>query len=837
MPKRKNPGLEKAHAILKERNERLKDQKPKQTSTLNISNNISSTHHSDKPRATTDNEESDAALSLLNLQNGRGPILVNNTSSSYTMRRSPPHALPCPTEFYQRGFTNNLSVTPVFLPNHVDNPPSPYTSDIVRDIEHLSVKRHEEAADIWPGIDGQTPVSPICVLSASHPPSLNARNHVNAAIRDIPERGKRKRRNVEVNGRHNLLANGNETKGPVLEISVGTAPMSTASKDNHRHSRLGPVDTSPYMDTSTNKTLQYMHDVSSKVVTSPLTTSLENPSQMYSNHFEPPLSTPSPLFQDANAFNKYSSLPMPTGRISKSPTLDAFMMIHNSRKKQKKNGSASVLRSSSQAGVEAVVPGYDQVSNDVSTLLSPEPSTPISTVVSNGNEGQRDGDDPIKRDPTTDMEKDKPEQRTSKPRNFDKVNFGTWQIKTWYHSPYPLACIDEEESTVTTGPSKNGDGYASSRVQSSKKGGNRNRSRVHTNESQPVVEEELLWVCDKCFKYHRDGTILQSHQKYHCHMNKPPGDLVYDNGLHRIYEVDGSKEKLYCQNLSLFGKFFIDIKTLFFDCENFVFYILTELAGGRDHVLGFFSKEKLSYDGYNLACIVIFPPYQRKRYGMLLIEFSYELSRRDGLFGTPERPLSELGLRSYLTFWIGALVLFFRRILTVRPTIDIKRQNEEYPIRNELIQFLSSHVASVPGKKKGKIDWETPEVDPYMSHLDSHTAQEVKKNIMNTTSGSDDALYQQMRWTQTTANPDGSATSHVFACCTLEDISKATMIRADDIAFALHECGLLQRSQELNGKKAIVISREMVEQVAKDYKVKLTCILPSSLISKGSRPG
>lgn len=29
--------------------------------------------------------------------------------------------------------------------------------------------------------------------------------------------------------------------------------------------------------------------------------------------------------------------------------------------------------------------------------------------------------------------------------------------------------------------------------------------------------------------------------------------------------------QLYCQNLSLFGKLFIDIKTLFFDCDNCVF--------------------------------------------------------------------------------------------------------------------------------------------------------------------------------------------------------------------------------------------------------------------------
>lgn len=94
-----------------------------------------------------------------------------------------------------------------------------------------------------------------------------------------------------------------------------------------------------------------------------------------------------------------------------------------------------------------------------------------------------------------------------------------------------------------------------------------------------------------------------------------------------------------------------------------------------------------------------------------------------------------------------------------------------------------------------------------------------------------------MRWMQSTPNPDGSVTTHAFVCCTLEDISKATMIRPDDIAFALHECGLLQRTQELSDNKAIVISREMVEQVAKDYKVKLTCILPSSIIPKGSRAG
>jgi hypothetical protein len=43
--------------------------------------------------------------------------------------------------------------------------------------------------------------------------------------------------------------------------------------------------------------------------------------------------------------------------------------------------------------------------------------------------------------------------------------------------------------------------------------------------------------------------------------------------------------------------------------------------------VGYFSKEKESPDGNNVACILTLPPYQRKGYGKLLIAFSYELSK------------------------------------------------------------------------------------------------------------------------------------------------------------------------------------------------------------------
>lgn len=72
--------------------------------------------------------------------------------------------------------------------------------------------------------------------------------------------------------------------------------------------------------------------------------------------------------------------------------------------------------------------------------------------------------------------------------------------------------------------------------------------------------------------------------------------------------------------------------------------------------MAFFSKEKTSYDDYNLACIVTFPPHQNRGFGKLLIEFSYYLTRSLTSPGTPERPLSDLGLKGYLAYWIAVVL-------------------------------------------------------------------------------------------------------------------------------------------------------------------------------------
>jgi hypothetical protein len=75
-----------------------------------------------------------------------------------------------------------------------------------------------------------------------------------------------------------------------------------------------------------------------------------------------------------------------------------------------------------------------------------------------------------------------------------------------------------------------------------------------------------------------------------------------------IYEVEGARQRGYCQSLCLLSKLFLDHKTLYYDVDGFLFYVLCERPPGAapatgEHIVGHFSKELNSAN--NLACIMV----------------------------------------------------------------------------------------------------------------------------------------------------------------------------------------------------------------------------------------
>jgi MOZ/SAS family len=67
---------------------------------------------------------------------------------------------------------------------------------------------------------------------------------------------------------------------------------------------------------------------------------------------------------------------------------------------------------------------------------------------------------------------------------------------------------------------------------------------------------------------------------------------------------------------------FLDHKSLFYDVEPFLFYVITETDDIGARFVGYFSKEKRSPKDYNVSCIMTLPVRQRKGWGNLLIDFS-----------------------------------------------------------------------------------------------------------------------------------------------------------------------------------------------------------------------
>ncbi|KAH8668769.1 acyl-CoA N-acyltransferase [Xylariales sp. PMI_506] len=284
----------------------------------------------------------------------------------------------------------------------------------------------------------------------------------------------------------------------------------------------------------------------------------------------------------------------------------------------------------------------------------------------------------------------KPPPTPRSDRNIDKVVLGNICFRAWYPSYYGKDVLGDMSGNAAT---------------SKEPGGPAGQAKIGGGKKDKEIMLDRLYVCPCCFKYSKELLSWSEHVKF-CEKNSQiPGTKVYthpkgsrvartaaapvdsqkkkprsksdaaisgtpgqaviqDQGEWSVWEVDGERDVLFCQNLSLFAKLFLDNKSVFFDVTGFNYFLLVYTPGAdsegtasppRPQITGFFSKEKLSWDNNNLACILVFPPWQRKGLGALLMGVSYEISRREGVLGGPEKPISDLGRKGYKRFWAGEI--------------------------------------------------------------------------------------------------------------------------------------------------------------------------------------
>ncbi|KAG8898734.1 hypothetical protein FRC00_002365 [Tulasnella sp. 408] len=208
-------------------------------------------------------------------------------------------------------------------------------------------------------------------------------------------------------------------------------------------------------------------------------------------------------------------------------------------------------------------------------------------------------------------------QPVTGPSRIRTIRFGEFEIDTWYDAPFP-----EEYASVPDG---------------------------------------MLWICEFCLKYMKSRFSAGRH-RLKCKARHPPGDEIYRDETISVFEVDGRKNKIYCQNLCLLSKMFLDHKSLFYDVEPFLFYVMTETDDVGARFIGYFSKEKRSPKEYNLSCIMTLPVRQKKGYGNFLIDFieGYLLSKKEGRIGGPETPLSALGALSYKRYRTLSIMYYLK---------------------------------------------------------------------------------------------------------------------------------------------------------------------------------
>lgn len=341
----------------------------------------------------------------------------------------------------------------------------------------------------------------------------------------------------------------------------------------------------------------------------------------------------------------------------------------------------------------------------------------------------------------------------SRTRNIHAICMGPHRVGTWYFSPYHLArpLVQQRlQYAATEGEEERGGGApsgfavvypgfvsassSSSPRRPSPHGGGPGGSLL------PIISPSFtLHICPYCVHPFLDHEAVVRHLQLDC-LRHPPGNEIYRDPVRQliVMELDGKVEPTFCEHLALLSKLFLEHKALDNDMSPFLFYVLCAVQPQGLAVLGYFSKEKVNPDQYNLSCILVLPQFQSRGVGRFLISMSYEISRREGKVGTPEKPLSDLGEKLYLNYWSDAILTAISRAMDEGHRLSVDYLVQATCISQEDVYRTLRHLDLLPaassssdGTAGSKVGRRLSSISPAMLEKSFTARMKKEKEVKN----------------------------------------------------------------------------------------------------------